>query len=87
MAKDSIFKGAATALITPLNENGIDFENFEKVINWQIEKGINALVICGTSGEGSTLSDAEHREALRFAAEIAGGRVPMIAGTGSNDTA
>ena len=87
MTKDSIFKGAATALITPLNENGIDFENFEKVINWQIEKGINALVICGTSGEGSTLSDAEHREALRFAAEIAGGRVPMIAGTGSNDTA
>jgi 4-hydroxy-tetrahydrodipicolinate synthase len=87
MTNNSIFRGAATALITPLNKNGIDYENFEKVINWQIEEGINALVICGTSGEGSTLSDQEHRDALEFAAKIANGRVPMVAGTGSNDTA
>lgn len=87
MTENSIFKGAATALITPLNEQGIDYDNFEKVINWQIESGIDALVICGTSGEGSTLSDKEHREALDFAAKIADKRVPMIAGTGSNDTA
>lgn len=87
MKEQSVFKGVATALITPLNENGIDYENFGKVIDWQIESGINALVICGTTGEGSTLSDAEHCAALEFAIERAAGRVPMIAGTGSNDTA
>ena len=87
MTENSIFRGAATALITPLNENGIDYENFGRVIDWQIEQGINALVICGTSGEGSTLSDEEHRDALDFAIKRANGRVPMIAGTGSNDTA
>ncbi len=87
MSKNTIFTGAATALITPLNENGIDYENFGKVIDWQIEQGIDALVICGTTGEASTLTDAEHREAIRFAAERIAGRVPMIAGTGGNDTA
>ena len=87
MKEKSIFKGVATALITPLNENGIDFEAFGKTIDWQIEQGINALVICGTTGEGSTLSDEEHCAALDFAIERAAGRVVMIAGTGSNDTA
>lgn len=87
MAKQTIFKGAATALITPLNENGIDFENFGKLIDWQIEQGIDALVICGTTGEASTLTDEEHKEAIRFAVERINGRVPMIAGTGGNDTA
>ena len=87
MTKNPIFTGAATALVTPLNENGVDYAAFEKLINWQIEAGIDALVICGTTGEGSTLSDAEHKAVLKFAIEVAGGRVPMIAGTGSNDTA
>ena len=87
MKTKSVFKGAATALVTPLNENGIDYENFERLLNWQVEEGINALVICGTSGEGSTLSDEEHRAALKFAYDVVGKRVPMIAGTGSNDTA
>lgn len=87
MKTNSIFKGVATALVTPLTENGIDYEAFGRLIDWQIEQGINALVICGTSGEGSTLSDQEHRDALAFAYKRAAGRVPMIAGTGSNDTA
>ncbi|MDD6276477.1 MAG: 4-hydroxy-tetrahydrodipicolinate synthase [Clostridia bacterium] len=87
MTNNSIFKGAATALVTPLNENGIDYDSFGKLINWQIESGIDALVICGTSGEGSTLSDEEHKQALEFAYKTANGRIPMIAGTGSNDTA
>ncbi|MBP9988306.1 MAG: 4-hydroxy-tetrahydrodipicolinate synthase [Ruminococcus sp.] len=87
MTENSIFRGAATALITPLNENGIDYENFGRVIDFQLEQGIDALVICGTSGEGSTLSDEEHRDALDFAVKRVNGRVPMIAGTGSNDTA
>ncbi len=87
MKKYSIFKGAASALITPLTENGIDFPKFKELLEWQVEQGINALVICGTSGEGSTLSDEEHRAALKFAYDTVGGKVPLIAGTGSNDTA
>ena len=87
MSKFKIFEGAATALVTPLNEKGIDFEKFGALIDWQIEQGINALVICGTTGEASTLTDAEHKEAIRFAVERDAHRVPIIAGTGGNDTA
>ncbi len=87
MTENSIFRGASTALITPLNAEGVDYENFGKLIDWQIEEGIDSLVICGTTGEGSTLTDEEHRDALEFAYKRAAGRVPMIAGTGSNDTA
>jgi len=86
MEKKHIFKGVATALVTPLNENGVDYPAFKRLIEWQIQEGINALVICGTTGEGSTLSDAEHRQVLKFALDTAAGRIPMIAGTGSNDT-
>ena len=87
MTKKPIFTGAATALVTPLTENGVDYAAFEKLINWQIDSGIDALVICGTTGEASTLTDEEHRQVLKFAAEVVNGRVPIIAGTGSNDTA
>ena len=87
MRTNSIFRGAATALITPMTETGVDYPALEKLINWQIDEGIDALVICGTTGVGSTLTDEEHREVLRFSMEVAAGRVPMIAGTGSNDTA
>ena len=87
MTKNPIFRGAATALVTPLNENGIDYVQLKKLIDWQIEEGIDAIVIAGTTGEGSTLSDAEHRELFREAIKMIDGRVPAIAGTGSNDTA
>ena len=87
MSKNPIFTGAATAIITPLTADGVDYEAFGKLIDWQIEQGIDALVICGTTGEGSTLTDEEHRQVLEFAVKRAAGRVPMIAGTGSNDTA
>ena len=83
----SIFQGVATALITPLNEHGIDYEAFGRVIDWQCEQGINALVIAGTTGEGSTLNDADHKEAVRFSVERVAGRCKVIAATGSNDTA
>ncbi len=86
MKKQSVFKGVATALITPTNESGVDYPALKRLIDWQIDEGIDALVICGTTGESSTLSDAEHRQVLSFAIEAAAGRVPMIAGTGSNDT-
>lgn len=85
--KKTIFKGVATALITPLDENGIRYEDFGRLIDWQIESGINALVVCGTTGESSTLTDEEHRDAIAYAVKRTAGRVPVIAGTGSNDTA
>lgn len=87
MKKKTVFKGVATALITPMNETGVDYPALEKLIEWQIEQGINAIVTCGTTGEASTLTDEEHREVIRFTVEKANGRIPIIAGTGSNDTA
>ena len=85
--KKTVFTGVATALITPLDEHGIDYARFGRLIDWQIEEGINGLVVCGTTGEASTLTDEEHRDAISFAVKRAAGRVPVIAGTGSNDTA
>ena len=86
MKTKTIFEGAATALVTPLTAEGIDYQAFGRLIDWQIDSGIDALVVCGTTGESSTLTDEEHREAIRYAVERANKRVPIIAGTGSNDT-
>ncbi len=85
--KAPVFEGVATALITPLNENGIDYNAFARLIDWQINEGVNALVVCGTTGESSTLTDKEHKNAIEFAVNEVGGHIPVIAGTGSNDTA
>ena len=85
--KNTVFYGAATAIVTPLTESGIDYEQFGRLIDWQIEAGIDAIVAVGTTGEGSTLTDEEHRAAIRFCVERVAGRVPVIAGTGSNDVA
>lgn len=85
--KNTVFTGAATALITPLTKDGIDYDQFGRLIDWQIESGIDALVTVGTTGEGSTLTTEEHEEAIKFTVERTAGRVPVIAGTGSNDTA
>lgn len=87
MAHSPIFKGIATALITPLTPDGIDYEMFAKLVEFQINGGIDALVVCGTTGEASTLTDEEHRDAIAFVVKQTAGRVPVIAGTGSNDTA
>lgn len=84
--KRPIFKGTATALITPMTHDGVDYGSFGKLIDWQISQGVDALVIAGTTGEGSTLLDAEHKECIRFAVERSAGRVPIIGGTGSNET-
>ena len=85
--KKSIFKGAATALITPFKDGGVDYDTLGNLIDRQISLGINALVLCGTTGESCTLSDEEHRAVLEYSLAKSGGKVPMIAGTGSNDTA
>ena len=87
MTTNPIFRGVATAIITPTNANGVDYESFGRIIDWQIAEGINAIVVCGTTGENPTLSDAEHKECIRFCVERVAHRVPVIAGTGSNDTA
>lgn len=84
---NTVFQGVATAIVTPMTAEGVDYASFARLLDWQIAEGVNALVIAGTTGEGSTLSDEEHREVLRFAVETVKGRVPVIAGTGSNDIA
>lgn len=85
--KQRIFKGAATALITPMNEDAsVNFERLKSLVDEQITAGIDALVICGTTGEKSTLRYDEHLKVIETAAKSANGRVPIIAGTGSNDT-
>ena len=87
MTNNPIFKGIATALITPFAASGeVDYESYGRLIDWQIESGIDALVACGTTGEGPTLTDDEHKEVIRYTVERSAGRVPVIAGTGSNDT-
>ena len=84
--KKAPFQGAATALITPMRDGEVDYGSLDRLIERQIECGIDALVICGTTGESSTLSEAEHRAVLEHALKTADRRVPMIAGTGSNNT-
>lgn len=84
--KNTVFSGAATAIVTPLTKDGIDYKQFARLIEWQISEGIDAIVAVGTTGEGSTLTDEEHKAAIKFCVEQVAGRVPVIAGTGSNDT-
>ena len=84
--KKTVFKGMATALVTPMNEKGVDYEAFGRFIDFQIENGINALVAVGTTGENATLEPWEQKEVIRFVVERAAGRVPVIAGTGTNNT-
>ena len=85
--KKTIFTGAAVAIVTPFNENGINFEELKRLIDFNIDNGTDAIVIAGTTGESSTMSDEEHKEAIRFTVEYVKKRIPVIAGTGSNDTA
>ncbi|MDD6478556.1 MAG: 4-hydroxy-tetrahydrodipicolinate synthase [Oscillospiraceae bacterium] len=84
--KKTVFEGIATALVTPLTPDGIDYDRFGKLLDWQVSEGIDGLVVCGTTGEASTLTDEEHKAAIKFAVERVNGKVPVIAGTGSNDT-
>ena len=86
--KNTIFTGAGVAIVTPMNEDGsINYEEFGKIIDFQIENGTDAIIVCGTTGESSTMTDEEHKECIRYCVEKTAKRVPVIAGTGSNDTA
>ena len=85
--KRSIFQGAATAIITPMKNGEVDFDALRRLVDFQIDNGIDALVAAGTTGESSTLTDEEHVEVIKTVVNQAAGRVPVIAGTGSNDAA
>ena len=84
--KHEIFRGMATAMVTPMTPHGVDYKTFAEFIEFQIESGINALVAVGTTGESATLSPAERKEVIRFTVKQVNGRVPVIAGTGTNNT-
>lgn len=81
-----IFTGSGVAIVTPFTEDGIDFDKLGELIEFQIKEGTDALIICGTTGEASTMPDTEHKAAIKFAVEKVNKRIPVIAGTGSNDT-
>jgi 4-hydroxy-tetrahydrodipicolinate synthase len=81
-----IFTGSGVAIVTPFTDDGIDFNKLGELINYQINEGTDAIIICGTTGEASTMPDEEHKAAIKFAVEKVNKRVPVIAGTGSNDT-
>lgn len=84
--KKVIFKGCGTALVTPFTNDGINFEELRKLIEFQILEGVDSLIICGTTGESSTMSLDEKKSVIEFSVKIANGRVPIIAGTGGNNT-
>ena len=86
--KKTIFTGAGVAIVTPMNDDGsINYEELGNLIEFQIQGGTDAIIICGTTGESATMTEEEHIECIKYAVEKTAGRVPVIAGTGSNDTA
>ena len=84
--KKIVFKGCGTAIITPFTETGINFEEFEKLLEFQIKENADAIIVCGTTGEASTMTDEEKKQAIKFAVEIVNKRIPVVAGTGGNCT-
>lgn len=82
-----MFGGTGTAVVTPFKEGGVDFESFGRFLNWQIENGVEFLVVLGTTGESPTVTAAERAEIITFAVKAAAGRVPVVIGTGTNSTA
>ncbi|MCI7611946.1 MAG: 4-hydroxy-tetrahydrodipicolinate synthase [Selenomonadaceae bacterium] len=85
--KETIFRGAGVAIITPFTEDGINFDELGRIIEDQIAGGTDAIIITGTTGESATMTDEEHKAAIKYAVEKVAGRIPVIAGTGSNETA
>ncbi|MBR3614406.1 MAG: 4-hydroxy-tetrahydrodipicolinate synthase [Clostridia bacterium] len=84
--KEIIFEGCGTAIVTPFTETGVNFEEFRKLIEFQIENEVDAIIVCGTTGEASTMTEEEKKETIKFAINVAKGRTKVIVGTGSNNT-
>lgn len=83
----SIFKGSGVAIITPFTDAGVNYKKLEELLEWHITEGTDAIIICGTTGEATTMSEEEKKETIKFTVDIIKNRIPVIAGTGSNDTA
>ncbi len=83
----SIFQGSAVAIVTPFNENGVNFEKLNTLLEWHIKEGTDAIVICGTTGEATTMTEKEIKDTIKFTVDVINKRIPVIAGTGSNNTA
>ncbi len=85
--KKTLFKGTGVAIVTPFNEDlSVNYDVFEKLLKFNIENGTDAVIVCGTTGESATLNDEEHKDVIEFAVKTVNGKIPVIAGTGSNDT-
>ncbi|MFA7205401.1 MAG: dihydrodipicolinate synthase family protein, partial [Saccharofermentanales bacterium] len=84
--KKIVFTGSAVAIVTPFNESGIDFHKLDELCEFHIDSGTDAIVVCGTTGEASTMPDNEHLSVIDRVVRYCKGRLPVIAGTGSNDT-
>ena len=84
--KDIIFEGCGTAIATPFTEDGVNFEELGKLIEFQINNNIDAIVVCGTTGESATMTEEERKETIKFTIDKVGKRTKVIAGTGSNNT-
>jgi 4-hydroxy-tetrahydrodipicolinate synthase len=82
----SIFKGSGVAIVTPFSKDGIDFPKLKELIEWHIESGTDAIIVCGTTGEASTMTETERKETIKFTVDTVNKRIPVIAGTGSNNT-
>lgn len=85
--KKILFKGCGTAIATPFNEEGVNFKVFGDLIENQISEGVDAIIVCGTTGEAATMTEQERKDAIKFVVDKVAGRIPVIAGTGSNNTA
>jgi 4-hydroxy-tetrahydrodipicolinate synthase len=83
----SIFKGSGVAIVTPFTETGVDFDKLKELLEWHVKEGTDAIIICGTTGEASTMTEAERKETIKFTVDTINKRIPVIAGTGSNNTA
>ncbi|GFP76805.1 4-hydroxy-tetrahydrodipicolinate synthase [Clostridium fungisolvens] len=83
----SLFKGSGVAIVTPFTENGVDFKKLEELLEWHIENKTDAIVVCGTTGEASTMTESEKKETIKFTVDVVKKRIPVIAGTGTNNTA
>jgi 4-hydroxy-tetrahydrodipicolinate synthase len=82
----SIFQGSAVAIVTPFNEDGVNFKELEVLLEWQVKEGTDAIVICGTTGEAPTMTEKEKKDTIKFTVDVINKRIPVIAGTGSNNT-
>jgi 4-hydroxy-tetrahydrodipicolinate synthase len=83
----SIFKGSGVAICTPFTEDGVDFKKLEELLEWQVKEGTDCIVVCGTTGEASTMSEQERKDTIKFTVDVINKRIPVIAGTGTNNTA